>query len=329
MRQPVVDVIIPVYRPDDKFYRLLEQLKKQTVPIHRIIVMNTEQKFWDEFWADKKAISMPELEVHHISKAEFDHGGTRDLGASYSSADFMVFMTDDAVPQDECLIGNLVKGFERCGAGGERVASVYARQLPAPDCRTVERYTRAFNYPETSRVKTKADLKTLGIKTYFCSNVCCAYDREIFQKQGGFIRNTIFNEDMIYAAGVIQTGYAIVYEADAKVVHSHNLSPIEQFHRNFDLAVSQADHPEIFAGLPSEGEGIRLVKKTAGWLWNTGRPWLIPSLVLHSGMKYLGYRLGKVYQKLPSRMVRWCTMSPSYWDKKEREKNGQKGGDCL
>lgn len=47
------------------------------------------------------------------------------------------------------------------------------------------------------------------------------------------------------------------------MIHSHNLSPLEQFHRNFDMAVSQADHPEVFEGLPSEGEGIRLVKQTA------------------------------------------------------------------
>ena len=123
---------------------------------------------------------------------------------------------------------------------------------------------------------------------------------------------------MIYAAGVIQAGYAIVYEADAKVIHSHNLSPMEQFHRNFDLAVSQADHPEIFAGLPSEGEGIRLVKKTAGWLCKTGKPWLVPSLVLHSGMKYLGYRMGKMYQKLPKGLVMKCTMNRAYWERKEQ-----------
>lgn len=179
--------------------------------------MNTEKKFWDEFWKTREELNMENLEVHHISKAEFDHGGTRNQGVSYSEADVIVLMTDDAVPEDDHLIANLVKGFQRKGPNGEMVSSVYARQLPAPDCRIVERYTRSFNYPEESRVKTKADLAALGIKTYFCSNVCCAYDRKIFEKQGGFIRHTIFNEDMIYAAGVIQAGYAIVYEADAKV----------------------------------------------------------------------------------------------------------------
>lgn len=44
------------------------------------------------------------------------------------------------------------------------------------------------------------------------------------------------------------------------MVHSHNYSVKQQFHRNFDLAVSQTAHPEIFEQVSSEAEGMRLVK---------------------------------------------------------------------
>ena len=37
-----VDVIIPVYKPDQKFLSLLKRLKRQTYPVNRIIIMNTE-----------------------------------------------------------------------------------------------------------------------------------------------------------------------------------------------------------------------------------------------------------------------------------------------
>ena len=50
---------------------------------------------------------------------------------------------------------------------------------------------RNFNYPEQSKIKTKADLETLGIKTFFCSNVCAAYNRKIFDELGGFVKHTI------------------------------------------------------------------------------------------------------------------------------------------
>ena len=86
------------------------------------------------------------------------------------------------------------------------------------------------------------------------------YDRRTYEELGGFVESTLFNEDMIYAGHLVQAGYAIAYAADAKVVHSHNYGCLAQLHRNFDLGVSQAQHPEIFDAYPSEGEGIRMVK---------------------------------------------------------------------
>lgn len=306
-----VDVIIPVYKPGRKFSRLLEMLMRQTYPIGKMIIMNTEKSCWN----DSGYQGIPGMEVHHVTKAEFDHGGTRHLGSGYSDADIMVFLTDDAVPKDGHLIENLVEALSWKGGHGEMMAVSYARQLPAPDCRFIERYTRAFNYPEESKIKTASSLRSLGIKTYMASNVCCAYRRDIYKKLGGFTTRTIFNEDMIYAAGAVKAGYGIAYAAKAQVIHSHNLSGVQQFRRNFDLAVSQADHPEVFEDVPSEGEGIRLVKKTAAYLVKQGRFWLLPSLIYGSGCKYAGYWLGKRYWRLPLRLVKACTMNQNYWNR--------------
>lgn len=309
-----VDVLIPVYRPDRRFSRLLQMLQKQTVRPEKIIVMNTERSYWN----DEGYQGIRGLEVHHVTRTEFDHGGTRNLAAWYSESDVMIFMTDDAVPQDEYLVERLVEALGRRGPDGEEVAVAYARQLPAKECGFIERYTRSFNYPDTGMVKTKKDLPRLGIKTYFASNVCCAYRKDVFGKLEGFVGSTIFNEDMIYAASAIRAGWAVAYVAEARVVHSHNLSPMQQFHRNFDMAVSQAEHPEVFGGIAPEGEGIRLVKQTARYLIKRGRIWLIPSLVVSSGCKYLGYRLGRRWEKLPRKLILKCTMSPLYWEKKWR-----------
>ena len=98
-----VDVIIPTYKPGKKFSRLLKMLSMQTYPIGKIIVMNTEKAYWN----DKGFEGIGNLEVHHLSKEEFDHGATRNRGARCSRADIMVFMTDDAVPADERLIEHL------------------------------------------------------------------------------------------------------------------------------------------------------------------------------------------------------------------------------
>ena len=305
MENKTVDVIIPAYHPGKEFATLIKRLEKQSVPIHRIIVMNTEESMWNKEWEKLSDV----MEIHHLAKSEFDHGGTRAQAAELSDADVMIFKTQDAMPADRELLAELLKALEQ----DEYIAAAYARQLPNAECSFVERYTRAFNYPDRSAVKTKKDMDQYGIKTFFCSNVCAAYKKDIYQKQGGFVRRTIFNEDMIYAGGLIQAGYGIAYAAEAKVIHSHNYNCMQQFHRNFDLGVSQAEHPEIFEGVPSEGEGMRLVKKTLSHLVRSEKIWLIPGFVMQCAGKYAGYLAGKNFRRLPKKFVLWCTMSPNYW----------------
>jgi len=303
-----VDAVIPAYKPGHDLRELVEKLLDQTVRLGRIIIINTDREYFDE----KEYLIAPAVEVVHITRHEFDHAGTRDMGLRMSDADYVLFMTMDAIPKDNYLVEKLLSGFRRA----DNIAVSYARQLPKKDCNRIEQITREFNYPAQSRVQTSDDIKELGIKAYFCSDVCAMYDTSIYRSLGGFKAPAIFNEDMVYAAGALDAGYAVSYCADALVYHSHNYSGRQQFHRNFDLGVSQAEHPEIFEGVPSEGEGIRLVKRSLGYLIRTGHFWLIPQLIWQSGMKYAGYFLGKRYRKLPRKVVLACTMSPYYWNRK-------------
>ena len=294
--QTSVDVVIPSYRPDEKFSRLVKKLQEQEYPIGTIFVINTKAGRFP-----KEVEQMEKVKVYHIERREFDHGATRDMGMQMSKAEIVVFMTQDAVPADEYVIGNLVKVLEE----DEMTGAAYARQLAA----------RKFNYPENSRIKSKEDLQEMGIKTFFCSNVCAAYKRNIYEKAGGFCKKTIFNEDMILAGHMINAGYKVAYVAEARVIHSHNYTGMQQFHRNFDMAVSQAEHPEVFDGIKSENEGIKLVKQTAAHLVKQRKIYMVPKLVYQSGCKYIGYRMGKMYKKLPDKVVKWCSMSPGYWEK--------------
>ena len=306
-----VDVIIPTYKPDRKFLKLIESLSHQTVPVSRILVMNTEEKYFDRLTYGTNFLEKyRNVEVYHLSQREFDHGRTRNEGAKRSDADVFVCMTQDAIPKDDRLIEALLDGLSK-----EDTAVAYARQLPEADCNPAERFTREFNYPETPLRKGKEDTPRLGIKTYFCSNVCAAYDKKIFTELGGFVRRTIFNEDMIYAAGAVRAGWMIAYVPGAEVIHSHNYTAAEQFHRNFDLGVSQADHPEIFEGISSESEGIRMVKQTVRYLLEHKAASRIPQLFFQSAMKYAGYRLGRKYRLLPRKLVVKCSMNKYYWER--------------
>lgn len=312
-----VDVIIPVYRPDHTFLELIERLETQTMPVRRIIIMNTEEKYFTQLIYGTKFLEQHrQVSVFHLSKKEFDHGRTRAQGVSRSDGEVFVMMTQDAMPADSRLIEELTAAL-----AAQNVAAAYARQLPAQGAGPVETFMRGFNYPEVSRIKSREDLPELGIKTYFCSNVCCAYRRDIYDKLEGFIRHAIFNEDMLYAAKAVQAGYRIAYAADARVIHSHNYTCGQFFHRNFDLGVSQADHPEVFRAVSSEGEGIRSVKMAAAWLRGQKQRRRIPGLIAQSGCKYLGYWLGKHYRRLPHRLVLACTANREYWEQESRRRD--------
>ena len=305
-----VDVIVPVYKPTEYLLSLLLMLSKQTAPVNKVIIINTEESYWNKFFGEFDILSKyPFIELHHITKEEFDHGATRDLGVSYSDSEFFLLMTDDAVPDNEYMLENMLKAFDN-----PKVSMCYARQLPHKYCHAIEKYTRSFNYPNESVIKSKKDIENMGIKAFFASDVCCMYRKSVYEALGGFIKKTIFNEDMIFARKVLENDYLIAYEATAKVCHSHNYTGIQYLKRNFDLGVSQADNPETFGDVKSEGEGIKLVKKTAVYLCKKMMPWMVLKLVYQSGCKYMGYYLGKRYAKLPKGLVLKLTGTPKYFN---------------
>lgn len=315
-----VDIIIPTYKPDDTFCLLLQKLREQTFVVHRLILLNTEEQLWNaaiaKYPIEQYLKELPcSYTLLHVRKSEFDHGGTRNLGAMQSDADVILFMTQDAMPADAHLVEHLVRSLDTEQDEAGTVAVAYARQLPAKDCGVIERYTRQFNYPQESRKKSKEDISKMGIKTFFCSDVCAAYRRDLFEKLGRFETPVIFNEDMFFAAHAINEGYRVEYAAEAQVVHSHNYSAKQQFHRNFDLAVSQTMHPEIFEQVSSESEGMKLVISTMKYLCRIGKPYLIWKLFVQCVGKYAGYFLGKRHSRLSRKRILKYTMSPDYWNR--------------
>ena len=298
-----VDLIIPTYKPGEKFKKSLKRLAQQTRKPDRIILINTEAQYFDE----EMIRPYDNVEVHHIKKENFDHGATRDYGASLAEdADILMFMTDDAIPKDKYLVENLIKAFN-----DPKVSAAYGRQMADPKKNYIEYYTRIFNYPEESRIKRREDLDTLGIKTFFCSNVCSAYRKTDYDAMGGFEHKTIFNEDMIMASKLIEDGKAVAYQADARVWH---YKAMQQLHRNFDLAVSQVDHGGLFLKVKSESEGVKMVISTIRHLITKGKIYLIPKYVIDSGFKLIGYKLGRNYKKLPRWMILKLTMNKTYWN---------------
>ncbi len=289
--EKTADVVILTHKPSELFLDIMDRLEEQSLKPRKIIVMNTGESHMDDLLGryPDRLKGYDNIEIHHITRDEFDHGGTRKRAAEYSDAAFLIYMTQDALPADERLVENLAAPFEGDGS----IAVSYARQLPYESASPIERYNRSFNYPEGDRKKTADDLDTLGIKAFFCSDVCACYRRDIYDSLGGHIEHTVFNEDMIYARGAIDAGYSIYYASDARVYHSHDYTPAQQYRRNVDLGRSQAEHPEVFGGITSYGEGKKLVKGCMSYLLKNGYWYMIPAFIAQCAGRYLGYRKGR------------------------------------
>lgn len=291
-----VSVVILTHSPKDCLVDNVKMLLKQSVKPFEIIVVNTdENKFYDNLIDDNKhylenLIRDSIIIAKHIDINEFDHGKTRNMASKMANGDYILFMTDDAVPYDDKLIYNLLIAFD-----DKKVAISTARQIAKDNATYTERLVRQYNYPDISYVRTLDTEKKYGIKNYFVSNVCTMYDKKIFDALLGFKENIPLNEDMLYAYKAIHNNYKIYYNNKAIVYHSHNFSFIEQFKRNYAIARSQKLNKEIFNNLNNESEGKKLVIYV---LKNCLRDKKFLSMILFfidCVFRYLGFLLGKVF----------------------------------
>ncbi len=185
-----------------------------------------------------------------ISRSSFNHGRTRQLAADLCpEADIIIYMTQDAILASPDSVKNILTGFN-----DEKVGAVCGRQLPYPDASPIAAHARLFNYPAVSSVKSKDDIKRIGIKAAFLSNSFAAYRRTALMDVGGFPSNIIFGEDTYVAARMLLAGWKVAYAAEATCYHSHNYRIVEEFRRYFDIGIFHSQE-KWFISLLGKAEG--------------------------------------------------------------------------
>lgn len=281
-------VIIPTYKAGADFSRVIESLNKQTTPVHLIIIESGSSDCILE------QTDIAELELIEVDKIYFNHGTTRNLAAANVESEFIIFLTQDAVPADEYMVEELLKPMQ----ADPNIAICYGRHLPNKDAGLLEQFAREFNYPPCCVLKKKEDIPAMGLKTFFCSNSCSAIRCSVFKELGGFKNNVIVNEDMLFAAKAIMAGYSVYYNADAKVYHSHHYSLCRLFRRYFLIGRFFADNQWILEKTKLKGYGLDTVKAGIQYLWHKKRPHLIIVFFAELLLKTIAVKLGWYYQKM-------------------------------
>jgi rhamnosyltransferase len=301
-----ISIIIPTYNAEKHLPKLLDSLITQSVKAYELIIVDSSSK--------DKTVEIAKQYTDNvivIPQNEFDHGGTRAKAAQIAKGAILVFLTQDALPFDEFSIENIIKVFE-----DETVGAAYGRQLSYEDTNLFGKHLREFNYPDKTIVKTKEDISKYGIKTAQLSNSFSAYRKDILLETGNFKDNLILGEDVYTGAKMILAGYKLIYTADAKVYHSHSYTIWEEFKRYFDIGVFHKCESWILEQFgKAEGEGTKYIKSEVKYLLDNGAWYLLPEFIVRNGMKYLGYKLGQNYEKLPMWVIKKFSMHHRWWSK--------------
>jgi rhamnosyltransferase len=297
-----VAVVIPTYNAGQQLVACLRPLLASALKA-QILVVDSSSRDGTAQLAKKMGV-----EVISIPQHEFNHGATREMARHRVAGEIVVMLTQDAILTAPDSLRQIVAAF-----ADPAVVAAYGRQLPRADAKPIGAHARLFNYPQVTRIKARSDAGELGIKTAFLSNSFAAYRQSALDAVGGFPGHVIMAEDLFAAARLLLAGGKIAYVAEATVFHSHDYSVLQELRRYFDIGVffqREAWIKEAFGR--GESEGKRFVLSEFRYLL-THAPHLIPSAMVRTLTKYIGYRLGAAEALLPRWLKSSISMHKGYW----------------
>ena len=282
-----VAIVIPTCNAGREFVRLLAEIAQQSLSIAYKLVIDSSSTDGTVEAARKYG-----WQVRCIPRAEFSHGGTRQMAVELLPKDIeiVVFLTQDVRLPDRYSLEKLLGAF--ADDREAQVAAAYGRQVPHEGASIYAAVDREFNYPAVSRIKSMADSRELGIKTTFLSDSFAAYRVQDLRKAGGFPKINIC-EDMYVAGKLLLAGKRIAYVAEAAARHSHEPKLKDMWHRYRDMGRFQKDNPWIRESFGSAGgEGMKLLRYQVGRIYKEKGIAGVLKLLAFDIVKFAAYKLG-------------------------------------
>jgi len=253
------------------------------------------------------------VRIIEIPAAEFGHGRTRNLGVRAANGGIVVFLNADATPTDEYWLKGLVDDFKN----DEKIAGVYSRVYPRPDCNPLRSWEILNEGSGARQVKYIDDFNSYQHmeprdKRIFLAfqSISCAVKREFMLKYP--FENIEFGEDLEWSKRVIEKGFKVVFEPRSMVLHSHNSyrSFARTFKEYFDDARINKRLLNIWSwrdSLGLSGHVVYKILRDAGYILSLDKGilckigWLAYSPVIRTA-ELFGIIAGINSRHLPSRL---------------------------
>ncbi|MDQ3739444.1 MAG: glycosyltransferase [Actinomycetota bacterium] len=286
----MISIVIPVKNGGDDLRRCLDGIAAQRVPDEvEVVVVDSGSTDGSDALAEAAG-----ARVHRIPPEEFNHGGTRNLGASLARGDVLVFTSQDAHAESEDSLSLLVAPLADPSVGG-----VYGRQIAHQGAKPPEEFFLDFLYGPRARVQRASSAGELSMETTLFSNVFSAMRRDVFERFR-FVDDIVMSEDQEWSARVLVAGYAIVYEPRAVVRHSHDYDLRAAFRRFYEsgLSARRAYAPGGGSLLVVARTGLDYLRAEGRWLRERRKLRWLPYALLYEGAKGAGLVTGVVHDRV-------------------------------
>ena len=228
----LVSIVIPVKNAAPWLDSLLASILSQEGDFEtELIILDSEST--DETTEILKKYS---VEYYSIPPGEFNHGVTRNFGASKAKGEVVVMTVQDAIPANSLWLKELLDGFLDCnviGVCGKQIVPKSANKNPLE-------WFSPINELQIKR-GGHCDLNTISATDCGWDNVTAAYKRSFLIEKIPF-RKVKFGEDAYWAKDALLSGYDLVYNDRALVYHYHHEDSdftykrsIEEFYLKYSL----------------------------------------------------------------------------------------------
>ncbi|QAY68906.1 glycosyltransferase family A protein [Xylanimonas protaetiae] len=253
-------VFIPVYNGvGDHLEETLAALFAQRPPFEwNVLAIDSGSSDRSVGVLEEFAAREPRLTVKQIPNSEFSHGRTRQQAAELADGEFVVYLSQDAVPEGEHWLERMIAAF----SVADNVVGVLGRQVPRPGCFPLQKrdILTAFAAQGVDHTYTVYNGESLDLgRAKFYSDVCSAARRSTLLGDVPY-RDVAYAEDQAFGTDLIEAGYVKVYAGAAAVIHSNDIALRDYKRRILDE----------WAGL--ESTGITL--------GHPGRKWLLRELTV-------------------------------------------------
>lgn len=250
-----VSVVIPTYNAGEDMRSLMELLNEQEHVGHvEVVVVDSGSRDGTAELAESMGAT-----VIRIAQSEFSHSYARNLGAERAAGEYLLFMTQDAVPDGKQWICKLLQPVLK-----QNVAAVSCREEPKPDCDLLGRlsiwnhskYMGILHADRIMSMPTQVNCESLR-KNGQLNDVTCLVKKSVFDQ---FRYRGDYAEDLDLGIRLIRAGYKLALLSGVQVIHSHTRPAIYHLKRSLvDVSTLQKILPDTPMAYVEENEVINRV----------------------------------------------------------------------